>query len=344
MKTNLKLALTAVAASFVLVGCGGGGSSTTTSNTQAPSQSPSVDTSTQLQTSVAAPTYASASQESTFFAALNDFRGKLGLGLLAQNTKLDSAAQNHLAYVMTYSTVDGGTVDMASIDPATGRPRFHIEDSTKAGFTGIQEKDRATYAGYNGVYVGELGSYGLGQGSVNALNLLINTVFHRVGLMTQGVRDIGIAVGGDAAQTMVVESGVLSTVQKNDANYIGVYPANNQTGVPLYAALETPNPYPDITAADYSTKTSAPISISSEASTTLSVTSFTVTENGQSTPLDSRLLVKGTNADTNAYLGSNVAFLVAKTAFKPNTVYNVSFSGTINGAVTSKTWSFTTGS
>jgi hypothetical protein len=74
------------------------------------------------------------------------------------------------------------------------------------------------------------------------------------------------------------------------------------------------------------------------------VTSFTVTENGQSTPLDARLLVKSTDANTNMYFGPNVAFLVAKTAFKPSTVYNVAFSGTIDGKATSKTWSFTTGS
>jgi hypothetical protein len=61
--------------------------------------------------------------------------------------------------VTTYSTLNGGTVDMASIDPTYNRPRFHIEESAKAGFTGVQETDRATAAGYAGSDVGELGAY-----------------------------------------------------------------------------------------------------------------------------------------------------------------------------------------
>jgi hypothetical protein len=40
---------------------------------------------------------------------------------------------------------------------------------------------------------------------------------------------------------------------------------------------------------------------------------------------------------------SNFAFIVGRAPFKANTTYNVSFKGTVNGAVVSKSWSFTTG-
>jgi hypothetical protein len=330
MKT--KIALTILATSMLVAACGGGGGG-----------SPAEPVS-DLQTSVPAATYGTGSAASLFFTALNDFRAKLGLGLLQQNTKLDLAAANHLTYVTTHSTLNGGSVDMAAIDPTYNRPRFHIEESAKAGFTGAQEKDRATYAGYDAAYIGELGTYGQGAGSIAGLNSVINTVFHRFGLMTQGVREVGIAAAADPAQTIVVEMAYASTPQKNASDFLGFYPGANQTGVPLFAGVETPNPFSDISYADYSTKTSAPINVVSAEHTTLAVTSFTVTESGQPTPLDARLLVKSTDANTTMLFGSNVAFLVAKTAFKPNTVYNVSFTGTINGAATSKTWSFTSGS
>ncbi len=98
-------------------------------------------------------------------------------------------------------------------------------------------------------------------------------------------------------------------------------------------------------------KTSYPIHLASEASTTLSVTSFTVTEQGQTTPLDVRLITKATSAQDTQYLSANIAFIVGKAPFKPNTKYNVRFvgtatgsaTGTTNGMAIDKSWSFSTG-
>jgi hypothetical protein len=73
---------------------------------------------------------------------------------------------------------------------------------------------------------------------------------------------------------------------------------------------------------------------------TLAVTSFTVTQAGQTTPLDARLMTRAN--DPNNYLSTNVAFLTAKAAFKASTTYNVKFSGTNNGEALTKEWSFTT--
>lgn len=347
---KVKLTLVAVAVSFLLAGCGGGGGGDSTGNTPTgnvpttppivtpPVVTPPVTTPTSdLQVTVPAPSYVAGSQELAFFNALNDFRSKSGLGLLAQNAKLDSADQNHVKYLL--SNLD---VDLTATDPKTGRPFFHIEDPARSNYTGATELDRANFVQYGGPYVGEFGGYGLGKGASVALADLIATVYHRDGLMFQGPRDVGIAVGTDTNQTFVVTYGYTKNQQSNASNFFGSYPADKQQGVPLVMRTEVPNPLADVALADYSTKTSYPINVVSQVNTTLTVTAFTVTEAGQSVAVDSRLLTKAT--DPNKQLGANTAYLVGKVPFKANTTYNVRFEGSINGVSVSKTWSFTTGS
>nr|WP_229262423.1 CAP domain-containing protein [Duganella guangzhouensis] len=272
---------------------------------------------------------------------MNDFRSKVGLGLLAQNAKLDTASTNHLNYLLANDVSNGGTVNFNSYDPATGRSMLHIENGALAKFTGIQELDRAKFAQYDGSYVGEEVTFGGNQGGAAAFGTLAQTVYHRAGLMLQNVREIGVAVGTDKSQTVVMEMG-LKTNQSVASDYVGVYPADGQTGVALHAYVEAPNPFPDLSTAndDFPTKTSYPISVSVVTGNTIAVTTFTVTEAGQATPMDARLMTRAN--DPNAYLGSNIAFLIAKAPFKSSTSYNLKFVGTNNGVAFSKEWSFKT--
>ncbi|MYM80755.1 MULTISPECIES: CAP domain-containing protein [Duganella] len=274
-------------------------------------------------------------------SALNDFRSKVGLGLLAQNTKLDTASANHLSYLLANDVNNGGTVNFNSYDPATGRSMLHIENGALAKFTGVQELDRVKFAGYDGSYAGEEVTFGGNQGGAAAFGTLAQTVYHRAGLMLQNVREIGVAVGTDKSQTVVMEMG-LKTNQSVASDYVGVYPANGQTGVALHAYVEAPNPFPDLSTAndDFPTKTSYPISVSVVTGNTIAVTTFTVTEAGQAAPMDVRLMTRSN--DPNSYLTSNVAFLIAKVPFKSATTYNVKFVGTNNGAAFTKEWSFKT--
>lgn len=352
---------TVVAISILaLTACGGGGSSTTTpsiapapsdmpvapvvpvapadqSPIPAPTPAPVITPSAEggsLQTSVPAATYASASQELAFFSTLNEFRGKLGLGLLAQSAKLDKSSANHLNYI-----VGNPDVNTLALD-ANGTPVFHSEDTVRPGYTGVTPTDRAKVALYGAAYVSEEGGFGAAGA---ALTKLIATVYHRNGLMQQGVRDIGMAFGGAGAQTFVVSTGFEVTRQFNSAAYFGSYPADKQTGVPLTMAIESPNPFADVGYANYATKTSFPINVVSEASTTLAVTSFTVTEDGAAAPLSVYQLNASTSAQDKRYLGANAAYIVAKAPFKPHTKYTVLFDGKVNGVAMSKVWSFSIG-
>jgi uncharacterized protein YkwD len=352
MKTY-KLTAVAVALSTLLAACGGGGgdSSTSGASTSAPvSTTPSTPVATapvvtpgNSQTSVPALTYAQTSQEFAFVTAFNNFRQKLGLGLLAQNTNLDLSAQRHLQYYLTNDVSNGGTVDMYATDPASGSLMAHIETVGKPLFTGVSATDRAVAAGYNAPSVGEEIAFGGGKGGQIAFESLAGTLYHRAGLMAQAPTDIGAAVGTDASQTVDVEYGYAKS-QSVGSDYVGVYPANLQTGIGLFARVEAPNPFPDLSTsnADFPTKTGYPVSVTAVEGATLEVVTFTLTESGASAPLDVRLL-KADN-DPNHYLKANTAFLVAKAPLKPNTTYSAAFSGRVNNVLVNKAWTFTTGS
>ena len=344
---NFKTSVSAVAVAAFLAACGGGGGS-------APVAAPVVQvptvpvvptpivTAADLQLTVPALTYAAASAEHQFITALNQFRGQVGLGLLAQNDLLDKSARNHLEYVLKNDVLNGGQVNMRTNDAATGRSQFHIESAAYPLFTGIQEDDRARFVGYAGQYVGEELAFAGGKGGKVALDSLAATIYHRAGLMMQGLRDVGVAVGTDRSQTVTLEMGYKSQ-QTNASDFVGVYPANNQTGLGLHTFVETPNPFPELSTsnADFPTKTGYPASVVVKEGATLEVITFTMTETGASTPLDVRILTKAN--DPNRYLSSNIAFLAAKAALKPNTIYAVAFSGRVNNVVVNKSWKFTTG-
>jgi hypothetical protein len=363
--------VTAVAAVF-LGGCGGGGSGNTGNSGNSgnggnggngvlaspdallplagacvPPGGPAVLA--DLQTFDPGLTYPADSPELVFSRAWNGFREKLGLGRIVQASELDSAARNHLKYIIANDTNNNGKVDMRATDPLTGRSNYHIENINidKLLFTGVQEENRTFWTGYNSVGSGRIEeeitfANNSADAGAFAFNSLASTIYHRVGLMSQSTRDFGLAVGTDGSQTFVLNFGYRSKGQSNASNYIGVFPADKQIDVGLHAGIESPNPFPTdppLGKTDFETRTSYPVSVSVKEASCLRVTDFTVTEAGQATPVISRPIITRAN---NRQLPSHVAFLVGLAPFKTNTTYNVAFAGTVNGALIGKTWSFTT--
>lgn len=295
-----------------------------------------------LQTTVPALTYGTASAERAFVTELNQFRAQIGLGLLAQNELLDKSARNHLEYVLKNDVLNGGQVNMRTNDPVSGRSMFHIESANFPLFTGVAEADRARFVGYAGSYVGEELAFAGGKGGAVALANLAATIYHRAGLMLQGLRDVGVAAASDRSQTFTLEFGYVRP-QMNASDFVGVYPSNNQAGVGLHTYVETPNPFPELSTSndDFPTKTGYPISVIVKEGVQLEVLTFSVSEAGALTPLQGRIMTR--DNDPNRYLSRNVAFFVATNALKPNTKYSVTFSGRANNVLITKVWSFTTG-
>jgi uncharacterized protein YkwD len=337
--------------SLALAGCGGGGddkkpvsisptppvvTNPITPVTPTPTPTPTPQ-SASLQVAVA-PTYAAGSSEAIGLSKLNAFRAAQGLGQLNQNTNADVASKNHAAYV---------TTNQSGAAP-------HAEVPGKPGFTGVDAMNRLIAAGYPAKSATEVIAFSMQFPSpdAHAIDNLANTVYHRASMMYQGMTTVGIAPETQDSPLYVAIG--LTTPQVNAGHYVGMYPANNQTGVWLTHSVESPNPFYQEMAMSQENmcgKTSAPVSLTSEASTTLNVTSFTVTEEGRTAPLGARLITKATSTQDHTYLTPNVAFLVGKAPFQPNTKYNVRFVGKATGAATGsstglpieKLWTFTTG-
>lgn len=332
--------LVAGAVAAALTGCGGGGgssaptTSTPVATIPAPVPTPTVSTVQLADLQAAAPAaYPAGSVQATAFNEFNAFRAVEGLGPVHQNANIDIAAKNHAAYVQT---------NQSGADA-------HHEIAGNPGFTGAEPGDRVIAAGYASIYTTEVIAFeGIQMTSVQTL---LSTVYHRNAMMTQGLTDVGIAPGNDNGPTYI-DAGYIKQ-QKNAGDYVGVFPYDKQTGVPMTHHTEAPNPFYqefDMTLANVCTKTSYPISIATETSTILKVTSFTVTPEGQSAPLDVRLMTHDSNDQNKLYLNANVAFIVGKAPFTPGTKYIVHFvgtaggkaTGTANGLAIDKTWTFTT--
>jgi len=341
--------LAAGAVTAVLTGCGGGSSSApgtstpvaTTPNTSTPAtpstpSTPATPISTLQAAELQAATpaaYPEGSVQAIAFNEFNAFRAIEGLGPVRQNANIDIAAKNHAAYVQT---------NMSGADA-------HHEIAGNPGFTGAEPSDRMAAAGYAGASSTEVIAFEGTQ--MTSVQTLLSTVFHRNAMMTQGLTDIGIAPGNDSGPTYI-DAGYIKP-QKNAGNYVGVFPHDKQTGVPMTHHTESPNPFYkefEMTLANVCAKTSYPISVATEASSVLKVTSFSVTPEGQSTPLDVRLMVRDSTDQNLQYLGANVVFIVGKAPFTPGTKYTVHFvgtatgkaTGTANGLAIDKTWTFTT--
>lgn len=341
MKKNYKMRrsfglLVVGAVAAALTGCGGGGGSSAPSTPIATTPTPATPVSSAQAAELQAATpaaYPAGSVQAVAFNEFNAFRAVEGLGPVRQNANIDIAAKNHAAYVQT---------NQSGADA-------HHEIAGKPGFTGAEPGDRMTAAGYAGTYTTEVIAFeGIQQSSVQAL---LATVFHRNAMMIQGLTDVGIAPGDNSGPTYI-DAGYIKQ-QKNAGDYVGVFPYDKQTGVPMTHHTESPNPFYqefDMTQANVCAKTSYPISIATEASTVLKVTSFTVTREGQSTPLDVRLMTRDSNDQNLQYLRANVAFIVGKAPFTPGAKYTVHFVGTATGTATGsanglavdKTWTFTT--
>ncbi len=269
---------------------------------------------------------------------MNAFRTSQGLGPVLQSTNIDLAVKNHQSYVVVHQS--GGDA--------------HTEVLGQAGFTGVVPIDRLIAAGFTANGATEVIAFNTTWPitSSNIIEILADSVYHRSGMMTQAMTHFGMAPQDDNSPSYI-DMGYI-TPQKNAGTYVGIYPIDGQTGLSLTHYVESPNPFyleMAMTSDNMCKFTSYPISLASEASTALAVTSFTVTEEGQTAPLNVRLITKATSAQDATMLGANVAFIVGKVPFKKNTKYNVRFVGTATGAATGstngmaidKSWSFTTG-
>jgi len=358
--SSIKFLLTVatIVSILLLTGCGGGGSAsgvateTTAAANSATTQSPN-STQVQIQSKAASsvpivtaaaptPTYAAGSEELAAFDLINQSRSKCGFGTLRQNTSIDMATENHVAWMAANSKFD------------------HFETPNTTGFTGVDPVSRLTFAGYKWQSAGEVMSsitvvakHGFGA---YGARLLLSAPYHLMGLM-QGNREIGITVktsgptgsgadivypGAAPATWLVADMGSDSTYlyQTQTTSDVLTYPCQGITNTVTTLENEWPNP---IAKRDLATKpVGQPVFIQVAAGQTLSITTASIVTTVGSNPVAIAKTLTAAN-DDNKLITPNQAVLIPDAPLAANTEYTVTIQGTNNGSMFLKSFTFTTG-
>jgi hypothetical protein len=352
LKSLRALGAASLLAALAACGGGGGGGGSTTAPPGGGVTNPPADvvsSSGTLQASVAAPSYAASSIESSAYTALSAARQAAGAGLAAQSAALDVSAAAHAKYL---------TTNITSVAD------FHAEDSTKVDFYAASPSARVAKAGYAGTFSTEVvGGTGASlQGSDCVLGLL-NTVYHAAALLSQSTH-VGIGFGADGAglPLCVMDLGVATGTtyaQVAASGAMTAYPYGGQTNVleTFYVAYESPRPsavlFPNTTAgtpvvvnirnADY-------VNFQAAGTLAATVTTFTLKDAGgnlvPAAILANSTLTAGAGVTLNADLNLTSGFvvLVPLSPLSKGVTYTAEFSATLKagGAPLSKTWTFTT--
>jgi len=255
---------------------------------------------------------------------INYRRAQAGVGALAHNNMLDRSAQAHSDYQRMNNVVT------------------HSEEPAKPGYTGATDKDRVEAAGYTltGAYAtGEIIAATTNQSGFYMAEELVTAIYHRFVMFEPLFKDMGSGSATTSAGYVYFTANLGASRGYSaglPSHTIVTWPFNGQTGVQpnFLSDYEEPDPVPDpgVNEVGY------PISVHANLTEPLVVQSFTVRARGGA-DLRTRLLVKGQDPSTTM---ASVAAIVPLSRLASNTIYDVSFVGTVSGVPVSKSWSFTT--
>ncbi|MFS8981158.1 CAP domain-containing protein [Cupriavidus necator] len=339
MNKKLKFGLSAisVASLMALAACGGGGGDdggpkqpTTPPTTPTGPTTPQEPTSVPPATSIGTPTYPAGDLRLTSYSDLNSYRVAMGVGALRQDPFLDTAADNHLAYMKANTVV------------------AHEETQGKTGFTGVNPYEQAVAAGASrNQWISQAAS-----SSPFCVDSFKNSVYHLQGI-TSNQETIGIANrDGYCVINFGVSTGANGSGyglpswggQQLAASSMAYSPVDGERVVGDFTpAGESPNPAPDLSSAGHPIMFRVPAANAGDA---LTVSSFTLTgPGGASVP--ARVLVpsnaKSGSAATaveDGRLYRGVVFLLPTQPLAAGT-YTATFAGARNSVAISKSWSFT---
>jgi uncharacterized protein YkwD len=310
--------IAALVAASTLAACGGGGSDDKSASTQA-SVNPPVSTVTPDAT-VAAPV-ATGNIALDGRNWINYRRAQLGVPVVTENVMINNAALGHSEYLRTNN--------LMSHDQQAGRP----------GFTGVTLKDRLDAAGYtipvNGYAYGEVISGANSRSGSFLTEELITAIYHRFVIFEPKFREVGTGAATAASgytyftADFATRNGFGPGIASNT---VAVWPYNGQTGVVtnFLSDSEEPDPVPNINEVGY------PISVHANIDAPVVMQTFTVRPRG-----GSNLQVQVVNSSPDPAKRTAVS-IVPLAKLQAATTYDVSFSGTVNGAPVTRDWSFTT--
>ncbi|WP_432263465.1 CAP domain-containing protein [Cupriavidus sp. TMH.W2] len=340
--------LAALAATVVWCGAAAGSVTVTVIDAPSPSQTPSAPAGLTPRMSVAEPTYAVGSGQLALFKAINALRQHLGVGLLTQDSRLDTAAQAHAVYLSSNN--------VSQHDEAAENPDFYgvspLLRARKAGAPAVQWVGEAVAAARGGDD-GDIGQ--------RCFRQWYHTVYHLQSLVgNQESVGVGYSQRGSLGLNLcVLNFGTLTAAQAdpvpNGVPYVGgqhfdagtfvTVPRSGETDVQpgFNAESESPDPAPDLTAPG------RPLMVYANGALAeiLSVGAFNVIgPNGADVP--ARALVSpaakaaGSAGAADPYIRNNAAFLLPLAPLAAGVTYTATFAGTRAGKPVSFTWSFTT--
>ena len=162
---------------------------------------------------------------------INAYRQLAGAPPLQLHPALALAAHNHARYdLLNYG------------DPSAWRLGPHGEVAGKPGFTGESSGARAIAAGYPWPAGWEVIDH-LGD-PTEGVDDLMNSVYHRVGILTWTHQYLGYGYGRSAVEAVDVIDFGRGPTEPVNATGILVFPSNGQIDIPLYGAAEAPDPLP----------------------------------------------------------------------------------------------------
>ncbi|HEY1228700.1 MAG TPA: hypothetical protein VGF26_15410, partial [Ramlibacter sp.] len=252
--------------------------------------------------------------------------------------KLDAAARAHADYQLVN--------DLFS----------HEEDAAShpSGFTGATMVERYAFQGYTNLggaideISGVTGSADKTGFGVRGMRNLLNAPYHLQGLMA-GMRESGVAVRsssdtGTGPPRVVLQWNGAYTLsagpQTLRAEDVLTYPCEGASGVDRQLTNETPEPVPgrDLRASPLGTS----VYVATRTGNTMLLSTAAMTNTRTGAPVTLRPAVTVTNDPQRAY-GRNEAYVAADAPLDANTAYQVTITGSNNGATFSRTFTFTTG-
>lgn len=332
-----------------LVACGGGGgggtTTTGTATVQGPVTPPVVSTLSNIVTSVPTPSYAVGSEELAAMTLLNAERSFCGFGVLAQSTKLDTAAKAH--------------ADWQLLNNFSG----HQETPGTSGFTGATAEARVVAAAY-----GVSGSFAVNDDIVSVFGRsiktgygregirdLLNAPYHAKSLLT-GNREIGVSVrssadvGSTFGPRLILQLDMARKTadgpQSIDGSGVATYPCEGSTEIVRSLTGESPNPVPgrDLSANPLGSS----IQVMLRDGNTLTITSAMMIKVATGAAVTLRPPVTSANDPyapcESGCFKSHQGYIAADAPLETSTKYQVTITGTNNGTAFSRTFSFTTGS
>ena len=251
---------------------------------------------------------------------INYRRGQAGVPLVPENAQIDNAALGHSEYLRLNNIMS------------------HDQQAGRQGFTGADLGARLNAAGYTlnpgrGYAYGEVIS-GTSNGSGFFMaEELITAIYHRFVIFEPMFREIGTGAATASSGYNYFTADFASREGYGPGitrGSIVTWPFNGQTQVVpnFFSNTEQPDPVPNANEVGY------PISVHTNLDSALAVTSFTVRPRGGS---DLTVLRVDPLSDNKP-----AASIIPLQPLRAATVYDVSFTGTVNGAAITRAWSFTT--